>query len=122
VLPSLPPLDPEHEKRRLFAALAQFFLRQATKQPVLMIVEDLHWSDQTSLEFLHSLARHCAASSLLVLLTYRSDEVHPSLSHFLAHLDRERLAQELALAPLNRSEVSCQGRCITEPVLNWPPD
>ena len=106
VLPSLPSLDPEHEKRRLFAALAQFFLRKATKQPVLMIVEDLHWSDQTSLDFLHSLARHCAASSLLVLLTYRSDEVHPSLSHFLAHLDRERLAQELALAPLTRSEVS----------------
>src|SRR6266496_3158284 len=43
---------------------------------------------------------------LLVLLTYRSDEVQPGLSHFLAHLDRERLAQECALAPLTRSEVS----------------
>jgi len=105
-LPPLPPLGPEQEKRRLFAALAQLFLRQATKQPVLLIVEDLHWSDQTSLDFLHSLARRCAASPLLVLLTYRSDEVHPSLSHFLAHLDRERLAQEFALAPLTRSEVS----------------
>src|SRR2546421_7935682 len=105
-LPPLPPLGPEQEKRRFFAALAQFFLRQAIKQPVLLIVEDLHWSDETSLDFLHYLARHCAASPLLVLLTYRSDEVHPSLSHFLAHLDRERLAQELALPPLTRSEVS----------------
>src|SRR6266480_2315402 len=105
-LPPLPPLDPEHEKRRLFAALAQLFLRQATKQPALLIVEDLHWSDETSLDFLHYLARRCAASPLLVLLTYRSDEVHPGLRHFLAHLDRERLAQECALAPLTRSEVS----------------
>src|SRR6266516_2582211 len=105
-LPSRPPLDPEQEKRRLFAALAHLFLRQATQQPVLLIVEDLHWSDQTSLDFLHYLARRCAASPLLVLLTYRSDEVHPSLSHFLAHLDRARLAQEFALAPLTRSEVS----------------
>jgi DNA-binding CsgD family transcriptional regulator len=105
-LPPLPPPDPEHEKRRLFAALAQLFLRQATRQPVLLIVEDLHWSDQTSLDFLHYLARRCAASPLLVLLTYRSDDVHPGLSHFLAHLDRERLAQEFALAPLTRSEVS----------------
>ena len=72
-LPPLPPLAPEHEKRRLFAALAQLFLRQATQQAVLLIVEDLHWSDETSLDFLHSLARHCAASPLLVLLTYRSD-------------------------------------------------
>src|SRR5438477_456821 len=105
-LPSLPPLDSEHEKRRLFAALAHLFLRQATKQPALLIVEDLHWSDETSLDFLHFLARRCAASPLLVLLTYRSDEVHPSLSHFLAQLDRERLAQEFALAPLTQSEVS----------------
>src|SRR5438034_4137394 len=105
-LPSLPPLDPEQEKRRLFTALAQLFLRQATQQPALLIVEDLHWSDQTSLDFLHYLARRCPASPLLVLLTYRSDEVHPSLGPFLAHLDRERLAQEFSLAPLSRSEVS----------------
>jgi DNA-binding CsgD family transcriptional regulator len=105
-LPPLPTLAPEHEKRRLFAALAQLFLRQATKQAVLLIVEDLHWSDETSLEFLHSLARRCAASSLFVVLTYRSDEVHPSLSHFLAQLDRERVAQEFALAPLTHSEGS----------------
>jgi len=113
-LPTLPPLAPEHEKRRLFVALVQLFLRQATKQAVLLIVEDLHWSDQTSLDFLHSLARHCAASPLLVLLTYRSDEVHPDLSHFLAQLDRERLAQELALAPLTRSEVSAMLSAIFE--------
>src|SRR5713101_3725785 len=105
VLPLLP-RDPEQEKRRLFAALAQLFLRPTTKQPALLIVEDLHWSDQTSLEFLHFLARRCTASPLLVLLTYRSDEVQPGLSHFLAHLDRERLAQEFALAPLTRSEMS----------------
>jgi len=105
-LPSLPPLDPEQEKRRLFAALAHLFLRPTTKQPGLLIVEDLHWSDETSLDFLHYLARRCTASPLLVLLTYRSDEVQPGLSHFLAHLDRERLAQECALAPLTRSEVS----------------
>ena len=109
VPPDLAPLstpDPEQQKRRLFTALAQFFTGQATKQPVLLVIEDIHWSDDTSLEFLHYLARRCAASPLLVLLTYRSDEVHPSLSHFLAHLDRERLAQEFALAPLTRSEVS----------------
>ena len=102
-LPSPPSPGPEQEKRRLFATLAQFFLRQASKQPVLLIVEDLHWSDQISLEFLHYLARRCTASPLLILLTYRSDELQPDLSHFLAHLDRERLAQEFALAPFSRS-------------------
>src|SRR6202162_2691125 len=101
-----PTPDPEQQKRRLFTALAQFFTGQATKQPVLLVIEDIHWSDETCLEFLHYLARRCPASPLLVLLTYRSDEVHPGLSHFLAHLDRERLAQEFALAPLTRSDMS----------------
>src|SRR5215467_7298296 len=51
----LPSPDPEQEKQRLFTALAQFFLLQASKQPVLMVMEDLHWSDATSLEWLHYL-------------------------------------------------------------------
>src|SRR6266516_5294590 len=107
---ALIPVEPEQEKRRVFAALAQFFTTLAAKQPVLLIVEDLHWSDDTSLEFLHYLARRCAAHPLLLLLTYRSDEVRPSLRHFLAHLDRERLAQECSLAVLTREEVEAMLR------------
>ena len=109
---SLVSSDPEQEKRRLFTALAQFFTSQATKQPVLLVIEDIHWSDDTSLEFLHYLARRCPAHPLLVLLTYRSDEVRPSLRHFLAQLDRERLAQEISLSRLTRSGVEAMLRAI----------
>ena len=97
--------DPEQEKHRLFAALTQFFTGQATKQPVLLIIEDIHWSDDASLEFLYYLARRCSAHPLLLLLTYRSDEVRPNLRHFLAQLDRERLVQEISLSRLTRDEV-----------------
>src|SRR6266568_610848 len=104
--------DPEQEKRRLFTALTQFFTGQATKQPVLLIIEDIHWSDDTSLEFLHALARRCPAHPLLILLTYRSDEVRPILRHFLAQLDRERLAEEISLSRLTRSGVEAMLRAI----------
>jgi len=109
-LPSSP--DPEQEKRRLFAALAQFFIGQARKQAVLLIIEDIHWSDDTSLEFLHYLARRSTTQPLLLLLTYRSDEVRPRLRQFLAQLDRERLAQELWLAHLTLSDVDAMLRAI----------
>jgi len=109
---TLPPLDPEQEKRRRFEALTQFLTSQAGKHPVLLVMEDLHWSDDTSLEFLHYLARRCSAHPLLLLLTYRSDEMHPSLRHFLAQLDRERLAQEHSLARLTRDEVEAMLRAI----------
>jgi len=44
--------DPEGEKRRLFQALAQTLTSLAEHQPLIVILEDLHWSDSTSLEFL----------------------------------------------------------------------
>ena len=112
----LPPLapSPEQEKRRLFEALTRWVTGLANKQPVLLIIEDVHWSDETSLDLLHYLARRCAASPMLVVLTYRSDEVDFSLRQFLAQLDRERLSQECALVPLTQSEVSAMLYAIFE--------
>jgi DNA-binding CsgD family transcriptional regulator len=110
--PTLPSLDPEQEKRRRFEVLAHFLTTQAGKHPVLLVVEDLHWSDDISLEFLHYLARRCSVHRHLLLLTYRSDEVRPSLRHFLAQLDREHLAQEIPLARLTREELEAMLRAI----------
>lgn len=118
----LRPLEPEQEKRRLFRALTHFFTDLATKQPVLLTVEDIHWSDETSLEFLHALARRCAHHSLLLVLTYRNDEMHPGLSNWLAQLDRERRAQEFVLTPLSRSDVDAMLRAIFELRRPIPPE
>jgi DNA-binding CsgD family transcriptional regulator len=118
-LPPLPALEPEQEKRRLFAALARFFLHQAATHPLLLIVEDVHWSDETSLEFLHYLARHCTAQPLFVVLTYRSDEVGSDLDHWLAELDREHLAREVVLSRLTRSETDAMLRAIFDLQQAW---
>ncbi len=109
-----PVLEPEQEKRRLFQALTQFFTRLAVTHPVLIIVEDLHWGDDSSLDFLLYLARRLASQPIFLLLTYRSDEIHPALSHFLAGLDRERLTAELALTRLESGEVEAMLRAIFE--------
>ncbi|MBA3871481.1 MAG: AAA family ATPase [Anaerolineae bacterium] len=101
-----PILETEHNKRHLFTALLYVFSLLTTYQPLLVIIEDLHWSDDTSLEFLLQLARWSTAQPALVLITYRSDEIHPSLSRWLAQVDREHLTQEFMLHPLIRSEVN----------------
>lgn len=103
--------DPEEKKRRLFATLSQFLTMLAVHKPCLLIVEDLHWSDDSSLEFLLYLARRCASLPISLLLTYRNDEPRPSLT-WLAQLDRERLAYEMILARLTRSEVDDMIRAI----------
>ncbi|HEX6554556.1 MAG TPA: AAA family ATPase [Ktedonobacteraceae bacterium] len=102
-LPPLPALDPEQEKRRLFTQLSDVFQRAMTFRPLLLVVEDIHWSDESTLEFLSFFARKIASSRLLVVLTYRSEEVGQQLRSFLAQLDRERQRQEVVLEPLSRA-------------------
>ncbi|HEY7802382.1 MAG TPA: AAA family ATPase, partial [Dehalococcoidia bacterium] len=100
-----PEIDPEQERRRLFRALMAIISRMAREQPLLLIVEDLHWSDDTSLDFLLQLARAAVSERVLIVLTYRSDEVRPALGHFLAGLDRERLTVDWPLQRLTAIEV-----------------
>ncbi len=100
-----PATDPEQQKRRLFAALAQLILRDAAQRPLVLIIEDLHWSDPASLDFLLFLARQAASMPVLLIGTYHGDEVGPALRHYLMQLDRTRQAHELVLAPLTRAEV-----------------
>ncbi len=64
------PLEPEQEKRRLFAVLANFFIHLSASSPLLLIIEDVHWSDSTSLDFLHSIARRTVSHPMLLLVTY----------------------------------------------------
>lgn len=105
---------PELEKRRLFAVFVQFLARLAHRQPLLCIFEDLHWSDDVSLELLHFVARQVADLPLLLIGAYRSEEVQPALANLLAQLDRERLAREIRLAPLSRAEVDIMLSAIFE--------
>jgi DNA-binding CsgD family transcriptional regulator len=106
-----PSLDPESEKRRLFEALAQFLTRLTTSEgkkgplPLLLLMEDLHWSDETSLSFLHFFAYRLRNYSILLLASYRPEEAGVRLIHWLAQFDRERLAQEIRLSLLSRPEV-----------------
>ena len=111
-LPRLPALEPEQERRRLLAAFSHCLLDQTAGRPALVVVEDLHWCDDASLDGLLHLARQAVARPLLLLGTYRSDEVDLRLRAWLAQLDRERLGEELAVSPLAREEVAAMLRAI----------
>lgn len=122
LLPDLVPLpadprpapapDPAQQQRRLFNALVACLTAAATSRPALMLIEDLHWCDESSLDFLLYLLRHPGPQPLLLVGTYRIDEVGPRLGRWLAQLERERLAHELRLAPLSRDELGAMLRAI----------
>jgi DNA-binding CsgD family transcriptional regulator len=109
ILPGVAPtpaLDPESEKRRLFEALARFTTHLAGANPLLIVLEDLHWCDEASLDFLRTFTHRVADHPILLIATYRSDEQPPQLARFLAQANRERGADHLVLAPLTRNQAA----------------
>jgi class 3 adenylate cyclase/tetratricopeptide (TPR) repeat protein len=94
------------ERHRLTVAFQHLFRAFAREAPVLVVLEDLHWADETSLELLQHLARELRDARVLILATYRSDEMHrrhPFL-RTLAGLQRERLVTEIQLKRLTPEE------------------
>jgi DNA-binding CsgD family transcriptional regulator len=92
---------------RLFELLLGVLHRLAEGGPVLLVVEDLHWADQSTRDLLGFLVRNLRGGVALVL-TYRSDELHRRhpLRPFLAELDRSGRAERLDLGRLGRRELA----------------
>jgi predicted ATPase len=93
-LPGLEPppaLEPEQARFRLFDSITAFVKNAAQAQPLMLVLDDLHWADKSSLLLLPFLARELGGSRLLVVGCYRDVELsrqHP-LSEALAQLSRE---------------------------------
>jgi len=66
-------LTPERQRHKLFEALVSNVLEQAERQPVLFILEDIHWSDPSTLELLGLLMVQVPATSIMMLLTCRPE-------------------------------------------------
>jgi class 3 adenylate cyclase/predicted ATPase len=89
-----PALDPQRLKQRILETLVAWLKQEAQRAPVLLIVEDLHWVDPSTLELLGLLVERLAEERLFRLLTYRPDfhASWPMLSN-MAHLTLSRLAR-----------------------------
>src|SRR6266699_1928870 len=67
------PLAPEQHKQQTLHALLTILLRIAAQQPVLLVMEDLHWVDPSTLELLSLLVDQGPTARILTLLTFRPD-------------------------------------------------
>ncbi|ETW94075.1 MAG: hypothetical protein ETSY1_36415 [Candidatus Entotheonella factor] len=68
---ALAPLSPEAIKARTFTTLRQLCFGSSRQQPLILVVEDLHWVDATTEEFITSLVEYLPGTSIMVLTTYR---------------------------------------------------
>ena len=109
-LPDLDPplaLEPEQARLRLFDSIASFLKNAAGGRPLVLLLDDLHHADESSLLLLRFLVRQFTGSPLLLVGTYRDGELnrkHP-LAQTIRRLDREGFLQRIALEGLGAYEV-----------------
>ena len=107
-IPQSFPISPEQEQNRLFEAVSQFITNISREAPLLVVLDDLQWTDPSSLLLLHYMARGVQKTPLLLLGAYRNTDIdakHP-LSPVLTELNRERLPQSIQLKRMSLSDVS----------------
>jgi predicted ATPase len=90
-----PPLDlsPQRQRQKTLKTIVAILLELAERQPVLFTLEDLHWTDPTTLEFLNLIIEQIPTTSLLVLLTCRP-HFQPAWHHrsYLTEITVNRLS------------------------------
>lgn len=98
-----------HRRRRLLVLdIAEILTQIARDGPAIVALEDLHWSDDLTLEILEAVARRLADLPLLVVGTYRSDELFPRVPvrEWRARLLAQRLAEEVRLVRLTAADTA----------------
>ena len=102
---------PKIARDRTFEAAAKVLLQLSTKEPLILFLDDLHWADHLSLALLHYLSRKCKNSRLLIIGTYRAEELirtkeerlHP-LEETMFSMSREDLLTKMELNRLKRND------------------
>jgi DNA-binding CsgD family transcriptional regulator len=91
----------------LFEHLLRVFERLGDRMATLLVLEDLHWADHSTRDFVVYLARNLRDARVMLVGTYRSDDLHRRhpLRAVLAELDRSGAAQRFELERFDREEL-----------------
>jgi predicted ATPase len=106
-LQPLPPLEPQQARFRLFDSIAAFLTQASRTQPLVLVLDNVHWADRSSLLLLEFLVQELADCRLLVVGTYRDTDLmgrHP-LNHALGELARHPHFSGVFLQGLNEEEM-----------------
>ena len=98
----------ERRRHRLFDAVIELFRAAAAEQPMVLVIDDLHWADAPTLLLLREVARLAPECRLLILATWRDDEAEPggAVSRLLADLRREDLLHRISLGGLDATDTA----------------
>jgi tetratricopeptide (TPR) repeat protein len=107
VLPSIavaPDAALQDERFRAHRAVRALLVGLAARQPVVLVLDDIHWADEASLELIVHLLRRPAPARILTALAFREGQLPPAVLAALEATAREHSVSELRLSPLSAAE------------------
>jgi DNA-binding SARP family transcriptional activator len=104
-LPTAAPLQPDEERLRLLDAVARFLIGLTAHGPVVLVLDDLHWADASTLVTLRHVARVAVRQRLLLVGAYRSGDAGPDLVDALGALRAEAEVTAVQLRGLPADEL-----------------
>jgi ATP/maltotriose-dependent transcriptional regulator MalT len=125
----LPELDPQNAARpapvgaegnaRVLELVLGVIQRLAAERPLMLVIEDLHWADRSTLDLVALLVRALREVRVLLVITFRSDELHRShpLRPLIGGWERVRSVRRVELQRFTRDEVREQ----LQAILGGPP-
>uniref|UniRef100_UPI000DE44DC9 ATP-binding protein n=1 Tax=Nonomuraea lactucae TaxID=2249762 RepID=UPI000DE44DC9 len=102
--------ETETGRARLFEQFLTLLERLADTRPTILLIEDIHWADRSSRDLIAFLSRNLRSPQVLILMTYRSDDLHRQhpVRPVLAELSRVNGVLRVDLSRLSRDEVAQQ--------------
>jgi DNA-binding CsgD family transcriptional regulator len=116
LLPEVPGPDrDDHSGNMVLEAVSTVLEKVSMSRPTVVVIEDLHWADDSTLAVLRFILRAFNGGQFLLVMTYRIDDVHRGhpLRAFLAEAERGRYATTIRLERLGKDEVRKQVEAIT---------
>jgi DNA-binding SARP family transcriptional activator len=100
--------DPETSRYLLFAAMRRVIDAAAAERPLVLVLDDLHWCDSSSLQLLRHLVSTCTSTRLIVAATYRTSDAgdRERFDEFLAWVHLEPAVTRVALAGLDIGDLT----------------
>ncbi len=100
--------EPEEFRTRLMWNFAEFLKRYAARQPVLLVLDDVQWADDSSIELMHFLARQISGEPILIVCTY-NDQARDQNRHLV---EAERSLSSIGAGEVLRLEALSRGQVL----------
>jgi len=113
-------LLPEQEELRLREAVYTFLTSLSLTSPLLLVLDDIQWTDNSSAQMLGYLTRRMADHPIVILATCRETELPTNgvLNHLIAHMQREQVIEVIHVHPLSDEQIGALVSYLPAPAIS----